>query len=100
MPLEVKRHALGKPLLAFFIARCAKQSLHHANDFSTFFVNGNGVEVVDFNIAVRPDGVCHGASIFRELNGSKYANIFYALHSACAWDARHVLAELLIAENR
>ena len=99
MPFKVKRHAFCKSTLAFFIAGCAQQSLHHPNDFSTFFVNGDGVEVIDFNIAVRPDGVCHGACIFRELNGSQHPNIFNALDGTCAGNARHVLAELLIAEN-
>ena len=99
MPFEVKRHALGKPLLAFFIARCADQGLHHANHFRAFFINGHSVEVVNFNVAVRPNGMCHGASIFRELNGSQYTNIFNALDRASALNARHVLAELLVAEN-
>ena len=57
MPLKVKRHALGKPLFAFFVARCADQGLHHAHNFRTFFINGDGVEVVNFYVAVGPDGV-------------------------------------------
>ena len=99
MSFKVKRHALGKPLLAFFIARCADQGLHHANHFRAFFINGHSVEVVNFNVAVRPNGMCHGASIFRKLNGSQHSNIFNALHGTCTLDTRHVLAELLVAEN-
>ena len=43
--------------------------------------------------------MCHGTCIFRKLNGTKHTHIFNALHSACTLNARHVLAELLVAKN-
>ena len=99
MTLKVKLHAFCKTLFAFFIAGCTHQGLHHANHFSTFFVDGDGVEVVDFNVAVRPDRMSHGAGILRELNGAQNAHIFNAFDRTCTLNASHVLAEFLIAKD-
>ena len=61
--LEVERHALGKAL-------AAHQGLHHPNNLSTFFVNGDGVKVVYFFVLIRPDRVRHRTRILWELRGS------------------------------
>ena len=57
---KVQRHASGK-------AGAAHQGLHHAHHLGTFFVDGDGVEVVDLNIAVGPHRVGHRARVFGEL---------------------------------
>ena len=91
--LEIQLHALGK---AFF----AHQVVLHTHHFRTFFINGEGVEVVDFYVAVRAHGVGHGAGVFRELCGAQHAHVFNALDGARRGAARHVLAEFLVAEHR
>ena len=92
MALEVERHAFGEPVTAH-------QGLHHTNHLGTFFVNGDGVEVVDFQVLVGSHRVRHGAGIFGELGGAQHAHIFNALDRARRVAARQVLAELLIAKD-
>ncbi|MCY1167762.1 hypothetical protein D9M73_77350 [compost metagenome] len=73
--LEVERHAFGETV-------AAHQRLHHAYDFGTFFVNGDGVEVADFNVAVGPHRVRHRAGVFGELGGAQHAHVFNAFDGA------------------
>ena len=89
---EVQRHALGKP-------GAAGQGLHHAHQLGTFFVNGDGVEVVDFDVAVGANRVGHGACVFGELGGAQHAHVFNALDCAARCIAAQVLRKLLVAEN-
>ena len=99
--LEVQLHATGKAVAARNAFRWrGGQGLHHADDFGAFFVNGDGVEIVDFHIAVGAHRVGHGAGVFRELGGAQHAHVFNAFHSAGRGAARHVHAEFLVAEHR
>ena len=75
---EIQRHAFGE-------ARAAYQGLHHADDFGPFFVNGNRVKIVDFDVAVGPHRVCHGAGIFGELRGAQNPNVFDAFDGFGRW---------------
>ena len=71
MAIKVKRHAFGKTF-------SAGERLHHAHHLGTFFVNGDGIEIVDFYIAVGSHGVCHRTCIFRKLHGTQQAHVFNA----------------------
>ena len=97
--LKVELHALGKSIASLKVGGCGHQGLHHANDFRAFFVDGDGVEVVDFNIAVGAHRVGHGAGVLGKLHRAQHAHVFDAFDGAGAGLARHVLAELLITEN-
>ena len=72
---EVKRHPFSKAI-------AANQGLHHAHHLSTFFVNRDGVEVVDLDVAVGPHRVRHRAGVFGKLSGAQHAHVFNALDCA------------------
>ena len=67
---------------AFSKAFTAHQGLHHADHLGTFFVNGDRVEVVDFQIAVGTNRVGHGPCIFWKLHRAQQAHVFDALDRA------------------
>ena len=46
----------------------ANQSLVHTHHFRAFFVNRDGIEIIDFNVRIRSYRMRHRASIFRELH--------------------------------
>ena len=101
MAFKVKRHALGKTF-------SAGERLHHAHHFGTFFINRDGIEVVDFYIAVRPHRMRHRTCVFRKLHGAQQAHVFDAFDSLGRSRCNgvifkrlrcEVLAELLVAEN-
>ena len=73
--------------------------MHHAHHLGTFFVDGDGVEVVDFDVAVGPHRVGHGACIFGELGGAQHAHVFDALDGLGRRVAAQVQAEFLVAED-
>ncbi len=73
MPLHIERHALTKPLLA-------KKGLQHTNHFSPLFINRCRVEVANLLVLQGPNGMGHGARIFRKLMGAQRADIFNALN--------------------
>ena len=81
--LEVQRHPLGEAVPTLGVVFASDQGLHHAHDFGTFFVNRDGIEVADFDVAVRPHRVRHRACIFGELCGAQHANVLDALDGAC-----------------
>ena len=89
---EVQRHAFGK-------AFAADQGLHHAHHLGTFFVNGDGVEIVDLDVAVGPHRVRHRAGVFGELGGAQHAHVFNALDGARRRLMAEVLRKLLVSEN-
>ena len=101
MAFKVERHALGKTF-------SAGERLHHAHHFGTFFINGDGIEVVDFYIAVRPHRMRHRTCVFRKLHGAQQAYVFDAFDSlgrsrcnGVIFESfrRKVSAELLVAKN-
>ena len=101
MAFKVKRHAFGKTF-------SAGERLHHAHHLGTFFINGDGVEVIDFYIAVRAHRMRHRACVFGKLHGAQQANVFDAFdslgRSRCDGVIfkrlrREILTELLVAEN-
>ena len=90
---EVQAQALGK-------TDASNQGLHHAHHFGTFFVNGDGVEVVDLDVAVRPHRVRHGAGVFGELGGAQHPNVFNAFDRPGRGGGAQILGKLLIPEHR
>ena len=101
MAFKVERHALGKTF-------SAGERLHHAHHFGTFFINRDGIEVIDFYIAVRAHRMRHRACVFGKLHGAQQANVFDAFDSLGRSRCNgvifkrlrcEVLAELLVAEN-
>ena len=90
---EVQRQAFGK-------AGATHQGLHHANHLGTFFVNGDGVEIIDFDVTVRPHRVGHRAGVFGELGGAQHAHVFNPFDGARRGLMAKVLRKLLIAEHR
>ena len=100
MPCEVEVHALSKAVYA-------QEGLEHADDFSPFFVDGRGVEISDFLVLGRSNGVGHGACIFRELMGPKRAHIVDTLDCSGTGSlgcrqamGQHVGGEFLVSEHR
>ena len=71
MAFKVECHAFGKTF-------SAGERLHHAHHFSTFFINGDGIEVIDFYIAVGSHRMRHGACVFCKLHGAQQAHVFDA----------------------
>jgi hypothetical protein len=61
MPLKVKLHAHGKTVTP-------DQGLHHADNFSAFFVNRDSVEIVDLHVTVGANWVCHRSGVFGKLH--------------------------------
>ena len=100
VPLKVELHAPGETIATQAVRGRGHQCLHHANDFGAFFVDGDGVEVVDLHIAVGPHRVGHGAGVFGKLHRAQHAHVFDAFDGAGAGLAGHVLAELLVTKDR
>ena len=96
---KVQLHASGKARAGRNAIAVSGQGLHHANHFCAFFINGDGVEVIDFYIAVGAHRVGHGARVFRELGGAKDAHVFNAFDRAGRRIATQVLAEFLVPKN-
>ena len=80
--LEVQLHAASEPGARAGGTAIARQGLHHAHQFGTLFVNRDGVEIIDFDVAVRPHRVRHRAGVLRKLGGAKHAHVFNALDGA------------------
>ena len=97
--VKVELHAACKPFACRRRRAVSYQGLHHAHHFRPFFVDGDGVEVVDLDVAVRPHRVGHRTRVFGELHRAQQAHVFNALDGARAVVAGHVLAELLVAKN-
>ncbi len=91
--LEIPFHAGGK-------AGTPDQGLHHAHHFGALFVHRDGVEVVDFCVAVGPHRVRHRAGIFRKLGGAQHAHVLDALDRARRRIGAQVHAEFLVAKDR
>ena len=81
MASEIKVHSAPK-------TRLPNEGLQHPDDFRAFFIHRNGVEIVDFLVAVRSDGMCHWARVLCELLASEKAHIFDALDGAGTRDHR------------
>ena len=99
MALKIQGHATGKTSATQFVLGLREQGLHHAHHLGPFFVHGDGVEVVDFLVAVGAYRVGHGAGVFGKLHIAQQAHVFNALDRASRWRARQVLAELLVAKH-
>ena len=98
--LKIQLHSPLKPCAAGRNRRfAAHQRLHHAHHLCALFVNGDGVEVVDFNVAVRPHRVGHGARVLRELGNAQHAHVLNALDGAGRCAGAQVHAEFLVAEH-
>ena len=93
MALEVQCQAFGK-------AVAAHERLHHPDHLGAFFVNGDGVEVVDLDVAVGPHRVSHRACVFRELRGAQHAHVFDALDGARRGFSAQVLRKFLVTKDR
>ena len=70
---EIEPHTLLKTVFT-------KQGMHHADNFSALFINRRRIEVIDFDIAVRTDGMCQRAGIFRELGRTERPDRLDPLH--------------------
>ena len=99
MALKVQGHAPGKTSATQIVLGLGEQGLHHAHQLGPFFVHGDGVEVVDFLVAVGAHRVGHGPCVLGKLHIAQQAHVFNALDRARRWRARQVLAELLVAKN-
>jgi len=86
--LEVEIQALAE-------AVPAHQGLDHADHFRALFIDRGGVEIVDFLIDPGPDGVGHGARVFRVLGRPQAPHFPDAGHRGIV----PVKAEFLIPEN-
>ena len=75
MAREIEIHC---PAKAFF----AKQVCLHAYQFSAFFVDCQGVEVVDLDIGVGTHGMRHGTGVLGKLLCTQHAYILDALDAA------------------
>ena len=71
--LEIQIHALAKMLLA-------QQGMNHANDFRPLVIHGGSIEIIDFNIGIRLNRMCHGAGIFNKLAGAQHIHIIDAFN--------------------
>ena len=91
--LEIQRQALGETITP-------DQSLHHAHNFGTFFIDGDRVEIIDLHIGVWAYRVCHRTGIFGKLNRSQQPDVFNAFDSACRCTGGQILTELLVSEHR
>ncbi len=87
--------ALEIELHPFLEIRFTQQSVDHADDFRTFLIHRQGVEVVHLDHFIRADRVRHRAGIFRKLQAAHGAHVIDAVYCARA----EVRAELLIAED-
>lgn len=92
MAAEIKVHAFSETVTA-------EKGLVHADDLSAFFVDGNGIEVVDFLIGIRTDGMGHGAGILGELQLPQGADIFDPFDGTARIASGQVCGEFLIAKN-
>ena len=80
---------------AFAVCFCTQQRVQHANDFTAFFVHGDGVEIINRLVFVRANRVRHWASVLCELA---------RLHEGSFFDAHHggrvtICGILLFAED-
>mmetsp|Transcript_33161 Transcript_33161/g.104861 ORF Transcript_33161/g.104861 Transcript_33161/m.104861 type:complete len:320 (+) Transcript_33161:1449-2408(+) len=89
MALEVEVHALAEAFLA-------QERLVHADHLRSLVVDGGRVEVVHSDVALRADGMRHGAVVLRELRSAEDANVLDPLDGL----GGHVSTELLIPEYR
>ena len=88
MPVEIQIGALAEPL-------GPDHGQHHTDDLGALVVDGRGVEIRDFHIAVGPDGVRQRAAILGKLRGAQDAHILDPLDRLRS----HMRAELLIAQH-
>ena len=65
---EIKIHAFAKGIVA-------DEHLQHADDFGAFFIDRGGVEIVDFQISVRPDIMRERPGVLGKLLGAQSAHI-------------------------
>ena len=73
---EIKVHPATK-------TRLSDEGLQHPDDFGAFFVHRDGVEIVDFLIALWSDGMGHWARVLCKLLASEETYIVNALNRAC-----------------
>ena len=93
MTREIQFHALVETLVA-------QQGLVHAHHLGAFFVDGDGVKVVDLDVGIRAYRMRHRARIFRKLRLAQYAHIIDALYCTSGFGTDHVGGKFLIAEYR
>ena len=90
---EIQVHALAE-------AVAAHQGLVHAHHFGAFFVDRDGIKIVDLDEGVGPHRVRHRARVFGELRLAQGAHLVDAGHGAAGVGADHVGREFLVAEHR
>ena len=88
MTLEIQVERLAVSLVAH-------QQLQHADDLGAFFIDGGGVEVIDFNVFRRPHRMRQRPCILAELARAQLQHFLDAFHRMGPLVAR----ELLIAEH-
>ena len=89
MALEIKAHA---PLETLF----TEKGVVHADHLGALPVHGHRVEIADFLVLVRADGVRHRARVLRKLPRSQRSHVLDALDRP----GLQVGAELLVAKHR
>ena len=62
--LKIQFHTLGKTI-------APDQRLHHAHHFRTFFINGNGVEIINLDITIGTHRMRHRPRIFNKLGATQ-----------------------------
>ncbi len=75
MALKIDFHTFLKRLFTY-------DGVNHSNQLRALFVNRRSVEVIDFDVRIRPNGMCYRAGIFRELNSAKVFDFLNTLHSS------------------
>ena len=64
MTFKIQVHPLSETILT-------QEGVHHPDHFSTFLINRERVEVVDFLVGIRSHGMTHRTCVFRELMASQ-----------------------------
>ncbi|MNU02187.1 hypothetical protein D3C72_2458200 [compost metagenome] len=73
MTLEIELHPFLEVLFA-------QQGVDHTNNFGTFLIHRQGVEVVHFNNFIRTDRVRHRAGVFGKLQATHGAHVADAIN--------------------
>ena len=88
MPLEIQFHPLLKTVFA-------QQSVVHANNFRAFLIHGHCIEVIDFNVFIRTNRMCHRAGVLGKLATAQITHILYSLDRT----RMHVRRKFLVPEH-
>ena len=73
-----------------------QQCIDHTHHFSALFIHRGGIEVVDLDIGIGPNGMGHGAGILRELGATQGGNTVDSANRG----RTHGSGKLLITQHR